>query len=386
MKLSPVTYKIIYDNRNITKDISDHLISLSYTDKLQGESDELSLELEDRDALWQNAWYPQKGAVIYAEIIDAGVLLKCGNFTIDEIQMSGSKSSGDTVSISAMAAGITKKIRTKKNTAHENKTLRQLAKSVADVHALTVQGNIPDIRFNRISQNHESDLSFLNRISNQYGIIFSIRDKLLIFQQEKELQGKAAVLSLDKTEIIDYSFTDKATETFKKAKVKYHNSSTAETVDYTAEDNTDGLGEDEFSIKQKAENKQQAELMATGQLNKKNKSEKTVSVTCPGNVLILSGSNVEMTGYGVFSGVYQVTESSHNIDNSGGYTTSFEGKRVATVPSGKHIPKRKKGNHIGGSSSSIDAGRKNRRPYGVLKSVEDITGLRGATFDELFKN
>ena len=132
MNLVPVAYKIIYNNKDITRDISDHILSISYVDKVQGEADEIEITVEDKDGLWQNDWYPEKKDTLEVFIDDNGLQLPCGKFSIDELKLSSSRGDGDVVSISGLAASITKKMRTKKNTAHENKTLKQLAQFVAD--------------------------------------------------------------------------------------------------------------------------------------------------------------------------------------------------------------------------------------------------------------
>lgn len=339
MNLNPVSYKILYNSKDITRDISDHLLSLSYTDKVEGESDEIEIEVEDKDALWQNDWFPEKGDTIEVQIIDAGAVLKCGKFTVDEKKLKCGRSDGDTFQISGVAASITKKLRTKRSTAHENKTLRQLAQVVADRHGLTVKGTIPDIRFSRVTQNVETDLSFLNRIAQEYGLLFSIRDKQLVFQDKVELESKLHILSLDKTDVQDFEFLDKTENTFKDAKVSYHNPEKNEHIEYESED-PDGY--DTLIDRSKVENSQQAEKKAKAGLHKKNSRTLTCSVTCPGNVLLLSGVNVELTGFGKFSCIGHITEAKHSLDRSDGYTCSFEAKKVNIVAPAKYKPKKKK--------------------------------------------
>ncbi len=339
MNLQPVSYKILYNSKDITRDISDHLISLSYVDKVQGESDEIELEVEDKDGLWQNEWYPQKGDTIEVQIIDVDAVLPCGKFTLDEKKLSSGRGDGDLFQISGVASSITKKLRTKKSSAHENKTLKQLAQFVAQQHGLKIEGTIPNIRFNRITQNRETDLRFLSRIADSYGLIFSVRDDKLVFQEMKEIEGKAHVISLDKTDVISFEFTDKTEDTYKDAKVKYHNPENNELVQ---SESAGGDGFDTLEIKERAENSQQAELKASASLRKKNTQVLTGSIVCPGNLFLVSGNNVELTGFGNMSGVYHITESSHELNRSDGYVTSFEVKKVNVVLPAKYKPKRKK--------------------------------------------
>jgi len=339
MNVTAATFKVLYDNKNITADISDHIISLTYTDKVEGESDEIEINLEDTDLLWQNAWYPTKGARLEVTIEQDGLVLNCGAFTIDEIEMSSSRG-GDTVSIRGLAAFITKKIRTKKSSGHENKSLREIAVTIAAANGLTVVGSIADITFKRITQYQETDLGFLKRLAADYGYTFSVRDTQLIFTSVYDLESRSHVLTIDKTELLSHSVKDKTAEVYKAAKVKHHSSKENETIaaDVNNED-ADFAKEDTLEIKTKAENKQQAEAKSKAALHKKNSNECTGSVAMPGNTLIIAGNNFELTGMGTLSGINHIVSSSHTIDRSGGYVTSAEVKRVQKIAAAKHKPK-----------------------------------------------
>lgn len=341
MNVTAATFKVLYDNKNITSDISDHIISLTYTDKVEGESDEIEINLEDTDLLWQNAWYPKKGARLDVTIEQDGYVLNCGSFTIDEIEMSSSRG-GDTVSIRGLAAFITKKLRTKKSSGHENKSLREIASTIAAENGLTVVGTIADITFKRITQYQETDLGFLKRLAADYGYTFSVRDSQITFTSIYDLESRSHVLTIDKTDLLSHSVKDKSAEVYKGAKIKHHNRTDNKTIaaDSLNED-PDFAKEDTLEIKSKAENKQQAEAKAKSALHKKNSEECTGSVSMPGNTLIIAGNNFELTGMGTLSGINHIVSSSHTIDRSGGYVTSADLKRVAKIATSKHKPKAK---------------------------------------------
>lgn len=81
--------RIIYEGKDISADISPYLLSVGYTDRLSGESDELELRLEDTDGRWRGDWYPGKGDSLAVSIGYAGQeLVSCGSFEIDEIELS----------------------------------------------------------------------------------------------------------------------------------------------------------------------------------------------------------------------------------------------------------------------------------------------------------
>lgn len=351
MNAAPAQYQILFNQRNITADVSDYLLSLSYTDKATGESDEIELTMHDRDGLWQNDWFPSKGDTLTVDIMPAGQRLACGTFGIDEICLESSRS-GDVFTMRGIAAPFTKALRTKNSTAHENKTLRELAKTIADKHGFTLQGEIEPIRISRVSQFDTTDLRFLMTIAEDYGYTFSVRGNLLVFTNVFHLEQVAPSTSIDKTDMTSFSFTDKTQATFKKALLKHHHAKKGEqigklvTLDQLAHDDHGKLlyepAADTMVIHQKVDNEGQAEKVAKSKLHKKARLEKYVAIECPGNVLIVSGANVELTGVGRFSGNHHVHESTHTLDRGGGYKTSFSGTKVAEITQQKHYPKKKK--------------------------------------------
>lgn len=138
--------QVTYDNVDVTADITKQLKSLTYRDKVTGETDELELELEDTDGFWRDSWYPQKGAKITAKIGYEGNLVDCGTFQVDEVELSGPP---DTVHIRAIAAFITSKMRTKNSKANENVTLKQLAEDIAKKHELTLDDGSRTVKLKR---------------------------------------------------------------------------------------------------------------------------------------------------------------------------------------------------------------------------------------------
>lgn len=67
---------IVFDGTNISKDISPYLLSISYTDNEEDETDDLQITLQDREQLWLNKWL--------AEAVDAALKPKAGEAKADE--------------------------------------------------------------------------------------------------------------------------------------------------------------------------------------------------------------------------------------------------------------------------------------------------------------
>ena len=149
------TFKLEYNKKDITKDISDYVLNINYTDFEHGQSDEVEIIFEDSQKLWQDAWIPSKGDNIRLYIGYVGEkLLNCGVFEIDEIEFS---TPPDILIVKAIATGITKSLRQNNSVAYENKNLKQIANEIAKKHNLTLVGEIDDIRVERITQNKQRD-------------------------------------------------------------------------------------------------------------------------------------------------------------------------------------------------------------------------------------
>lgn len=338
-------FSVFYNNRNITNDISKYLISLQYTDKVAGESDEVQIKLEDVDTLWQNGWYPEKGAKLTVKI----ARLNCGVFEIDQIDIEGPPS---TVTIRGIATGITGSLRTRKSDAHENKTLRQIVDKVAKSNNLTVSGEIPDVLIGRETQNKETDLSFLKRVAEKYGVVFSVRDNTITFTSVFSLETRSASFSLNVSDLKNYRFSDKA-DPPKSSKSVHGNAKKNARVEvnqefedykkkegYTAPSSVSGDTSVNYGY---SENKQQSELKAKSVMHVSASNQFEGNFSIQGNELACAGNNVGINGLGNLSGVYHIKTSTHTIDKSSGYTTECEVKRTqVSVKSNKITSKRPK--------------------------------------------
>lgn len=140
-KIKQIAVSITYNQKDVTSDLTPYLKAISYTDHVKGEADDISLEFENIAGKWLNEWYPNKGDRLDVLITQDDNTLNCGTFQIDEIDLSGDKSGGDTVRIKGIATAITKALRTKKSKAHEGKTLKEIAQTVADANGLELVDN-----------------------------------------------------------------------------------------------------------------------------------------------------------------------------------------------------------------------------------------------------
>jgi len=316
------TYKIEYNNKNITKDVSDYVLTIEYSDYEHGQSDEITITFEDSESLWNGAWIPTKGDALRLCIGYIGEqMLNCGVFEIDEIEYNAPP---DTVIVKALATGIKKSFRQPNSVGYENKTLQQIASEVAKRHNLTLVGDIENIQVERITQNQERDLSFLKRLAEQYGYIFKIADNNLVFYKTEKLISADSAKILYKTDLSSINLREKTSHAYKSVSVTYKNPKTGKIVSATAKNEKCVKG-DTLKLDCRCENKQQALIKAKAALQKGNYTIEG-SLALPGNPYLVAGLNVEVKEIGYFSGKYHITEAHHIIDKTSGYATSLEVK------------------------------------------------------------
>lgn len=358
-------FRLEYEGKDITQEITKYLISVQYTDNEANESDEISFTVEDKHGMWKGDWLPQKGDKVSLSIGYDNELLDCGKFTIDEIEMSGPP---DIVTMRGLAAGINSPLRTKNSKAFEGQTLRQIAKAVADKYGYKIvatdgSGSILDnVRIERVTQNRETDLAFLKRVGEEYGVVFSVRDTDLIFTSIYDMEKGQPVIELDRTDLMRYSVKDKATKVYKNARVRHKNVAKNEnvTVFWEEKKNDGASSEDTLEIHSRVENMQQAEAKAKAQLHDANRKGQEATFTVPGTPTLVAGNNFTLTGMGALTGKYHIKKSTHNI-SSGGYTTDVEAVRIPGDVGAKVGTKQSIGDVLFDNDSSVI------KPEGIME-------------------
>lgn len=370
-KVPHPVFVLSYEQKNITSDITPYVRSVTYTDYLSGQSDELEVELEGADGRWVRHWYPGKGDTLSLKIgYEAAPLLPCGAFEIDEIEFAQPPA---TVSIRGLATSVKKSVRTRVGRAYENTTLAAIAQRIAKRNKLTLTGKIRDIRIDRVTQYQERDVEFLTRLAREYGYAFKIVGSKLVFTELADLRDGGTVATLRATDLIAIRLRDKIKDIYQEAKVKYHDPKTKKLVVYgvkgdqvtevgqstasTKKQSGQSASGDTLKLSTRSGSKAAAQAKAQAALDDANLQQTAGSLTVPGNPKLVAGTTFELADCGRLSGKYLVESARHRLDRGGGYVTELEVKRVALpVTSG-----------TGGASAKKKSG-KTLNVYGVQSS------------------
>lgn len=330
-------FSLFYEKTNITADIEAHLIQFTYTDQLEGQSDELTVEFEDISGKWVRQWFPTQGDKLRAAIGYQGKpLVSIGEFEIDEVEYHYKPSS---ISLKALSTGIGKANRTLKPKAYENTTLAQVVGIVAEKLKLKVVGKIKAIPIKRITQYQERDVEFLARLAREYHHSFKIVGSQLVFTDKTELGQSEPVLILEERDTISLSLRDRIKDTAKAVEISAYDASGKKVVKKRKKatalrpnlKQAKAASEDTLKIVTRGESDAQVEARGDAALAEQNDDQTAGNITLVGNPELVAGATIWLKNLGVFSGKYLIKSSRHSFGKNSGYTTDIEVRMVEFI-------------------------------------------------------
>ena len=297
--------------------------------------------------------------------------LDCGVFEIDTVDFSGPP---DIVAIKALSTPISSSMRREEKTrSWEDTTLQKIAQDIADDAELKLMYKVEsDIQFDRVEQSQKSDMGFLQELCTQYGVSLKVTNGIVVLFEESVYEGKAVIDTFDKNEvggrILDYSFSQNTSDTVSKVIASYKDPKSGLLVEAefepqeppatgqiarinvrpgdlrgdnfregkdTASGDAGGTFDTGFSPfnditddfeTPRSDRTDNAKRQARAFARAKNKNEWTCTLNMVGNVKMVGGVNIQITGFGVYSGKYSVDEAKHKT--GGGYVTTVKAHKV----------------------------------------------------------
>lgn len=331
-------FTLMYEKTNITADIEPHLLELTYTDNLEGESDELSVSFEDISGKWIRGWYPTQGDKLKAAIGYKGAqLTDIGAFEIDEVEYNYRPSY---IQIKALSTGVGKANRTLTPKAYENTTLKQIVGIIAEKLKLKVVGTIKPIPVKRVTQYQERDVEFLARLAREYHHSFKIVGDQLVFTDKDELGKEEAVAALEERDTISITLRDRIKDTAKEVDVSGYDATGKKVIKKRKKakplrekmKQAQAASGDTLKIVTRGETQEQIDARADAALAEQNDDQTAGNITLVGNPKLVAGSTILLRNLGIFSGKYLIKSSRHSITRGGGYTTSLEVRMLEFIP------------------------------------------------------
>lgn len=331
MQARRTTATVIIEGKDVSKDIEPYLLSVSYTDVLEGESNTAQISLHDRERLFIADWFPHRGdsaEISLSKLNWTGESdsdsVSFGIFEIDEIENKVSASSGNIASIKLNSIANKSELRSiDKSRSWEKVKLSKIATDLTQEAGLELFFDANDVDIERAEQKETSNLKFLHKLCKDNGLALRVSNgKVIIFDIDKfERQEPVTTLTYGDENIISFSGKATISKIYKSARVKYQHGKQAEKFDYKFDDpeKADGMT---LEISQKVESPAEAEKLAKKKLKEKNREEITVNLSVIGDFIYLAGQTLELKDFGFYDGRYMIKKVTHNVGK--GYTCSLE--------------------------------------------------------------
>lgn len=215
---------VIFNKVDISDEIAHSISSLNYTDNSKNAIDDLEIELENLDYRWFKEWYPDENAQllvgIHEELENETNFLDLGTFYVDEPTFEDHK-----LTLKCLALPLDQNIRDQKNSvAWERVTLKELVMQIANKHEMNAELYAENVFFERLDQNKETDLAFINRVVKEIGLNMKVSDdKIIIFDDEEmEKNDTIEVFNIKDYRIRSFSLKKKNKEIYDKVEVSYY--------------------------------------------------------------------------------------------------------------------------------------------------------------------
>lgn len=316
---------VSYNGKNISTTVDKYLESFQYTDPASGESDSISLTLGNGDNNWLTGWFPEKGATLNARINtkawdrgQGGRQLNCGLFLLDEISFSGSPDSMTMGAVSVPANDAFKE--TERTKVWEAVAIRQIASDIAGRYGLALVYDAPAIIIEAVEQSGATDSAFLGTICKDYGLSLKVYSKKLVIFDREAYKRKRAVDTINKGDMLSYSFNTTLAGTYTGGELTYTTSKGQEVTTKV------GTGPRILKSNVSASTAAEAKLKLTAAIAEANHGETTLSFSTMGNPSLVAGQCVNISGLGRANGKYYIDKATHTVGDT--YVTAYECSKV----------------------------------------------------------
>lgn len=341
MKTYRTRLKLLYEETDITKDITNSLLDFSYTDS-DAESEDLQIKLENSKRLWFKEWFPNRGDKLKPEIeiydeYEKVKKLPLGIFEVDDIQATGLP---NTVTIKAISSLVTGEFKdTKRNQAWEKVKFKSIVEEISKRHGYkTIFHIIDEKEYDKLDQNNMSDIEFLFKICDELNYGLKVENKIIIITEEAYYEKNEPLFTIYYENLTDekkgftrnkdfsllnYDLKQSALTSYTAAELSYKDPKTGKTYYAKVGNEKEQITGKILRLNKKVKSDKEAEEICKKELEKNNKKTNPAKFTIAPRFPISSKSVIAINGFGQFDGKYLINSVSHNISKSG-YTVDLD--------------------------------------------------------------
>lgn len=323
-----------YNKSSDTAAITDSCEEFTYEDYASGQSDAITLQLDNTDKKWFKGYFPVKGDYIKCTLTTKNWIEKptngklyCGRFDIDEISFSGQPS---IVNIEGVAVPKRQGISVaQRNKTWKKTTLKTILSDMAKRAGMPLVFDATDQKIEDESQSGQTDLEFAYGLCESYGLALKVFNNKLVCYDPTRYEKKNTVTTIEYGKFIgSYSCHANVTEVYDGVKVQYTlpKKEKAQTYKYIIPGHK---GSRLLFVSDKCTSLKEAEIKGKAALRKQLRQSKTMSLSLLGNTKYKSACNIKIKGWGKMDGKYFIDSVTHN-KTRGKYTCDLEIHRVVT--------------------------------------------------------
>ena len=290
-----------------------NIISLSFDDSAGVKSDKVSLKVMPD--------FPKPAPSAKVEIIFRAVEngktideLNCGLFHVQTVNRTNNKS----LSFTATGVEFNEKQKEKLSNHYKDTKLSNIVKIVGARLGHEVKFQTKDVVIKSLNQTNESDINFLERISKDYNVLFSIKNDFIYFVNKND--ETLPVSRIDVSTCSSSSLKHSSKTYYNSCEAKFHNLDEGKLITVKV-----GDGKPTIKIERAFKDKLDAKIKAEAKLNSINKGIVKGSLSLVGQS-VYAGTKVELfnTYKNEDDGSFSVESVKHSWSRGGGWTTSVE--------------------------------------------------------------
>ncbi len=319
---------ITYEHVDISEDLEGCVKLFTYTDVASGESDSVSLCVQDRERKWMGGWAPKKEDHLSANLrfMDweqdgDNWGMYCGEFVVDDVTMSGPPAACEIKAVSIpRQTAFNEEERTKN---WESVTVQEIASEIAGRAGISLFYEAEEIRVVSLEQDRQTDCKFLYSVCEKYGLAMKVFAEKIIIFDEAQYESAGPVDTLHYGDFSQYKYNSTLAGTYTGAKIAYSDPGTGE--EHMVEV---GDGSRVMEINGEADSPADAQKKATASLNNANKKAETFSGTVKARRGLAATGCVEIEGFGAADGIYYMDKVTTKIGGNGASVQMLEMHRT----------------------------------------------------------
>lgn len=306
--------------------IAAQATDFSYTDVASGQSDSVSITLQDIGKEWMGSLMPKRGASLGAKILltnwgdsERIDFFDCGTFVLDDISFSGRPLTCVLEGVSVPAMDDFKSLPV--TNTWEKTTLEEIASQIAAKAGVSLYYDADTVQIAEIEQNKQTDSAFLYSLCEKYGLAMKVYNHKIVIFDIVRYEEKGAVLTMKETDVISWSFNTTVDGTYTGVNLNYTDPDTENTIKVTM-----GSAGRMYAINTQASSQYDAELQAAAKANAANRGIQTMEITIRANPKVVASHCVMISGFGKIDGKYYVDKIKHSLGK--GYTMQLSVHKV----------------------------------------------------------